>query len=118
MLSRWGGLVPAHHVHVLPLPGSNFPRDELWRRFAVMLSIDAGAFDLTAGFGNSSMGLVETEVLRRVNEHLDGALNGHERARWIRDYLCAEFLVPRQGQRAVPPEHRIEECQARGFAAA
>jgi hypothetical protein len=73
--------------------------------------------DLGVGFGNSSMGLVEAELLRRVNEHLGDALSGKERARWIRDYLCADFLVPRESERALPPEHRVEQCRARGAAA-
>jgi hypothetical protein len=117
VLSRWGGLVPATRVHVLPLPGPGHPRDELWRRFAGLLGVDPDAVDLGASFGNSSMGLVEAELLRRVNEHLGGALTGKERARWVRDYLCADFLVPRDSERALPPEHRVEECRARGVAA-
>ena len=117
VLTRWGGTVLPHQVHVLPLPGPGFPRDELWRRFAGVVGVAPDDYDLGASFGNSSMGLVETEVLRRVNEHLAGALKGRERAHWIRDYVCKEFLVPRGGEKPVPPAHRIEECRARGEAA-
>jgi hypothetical protein len=117
VLARWGGTVPPAQVHVMPVPGPGHPRDELWRRFARLVGVEPGDYDLAAGFGNSSMGLVGTEVLRRVNEQLAGGLTGHERARWIRDYVCAEFLVPRGGERPVPPQHRIDECRARGEAA-
>lgn len=117
VLARWGGTVPPDRVHVLPLPGPGQPRDELWRRFAGLVGAEPDDYDLGASFGNSSMGLVEAEVLRRVNEHLAGALTGQERAHWIRDYVCKEFLVPRGGEKPVPPARRIEECRARGEAA-
>lgn len=117
VLARWGATVPADRVHVMPVPGPGHPRDELWRRFAGLIGVDPDSYDLGSSFGNSSMGLVETEVLRRVNEHLAGALTGRERAQWIRDYVCKEFLVPRGGVRPVPPAHRIEECRVRGEAA-
>ncbi len=117
VLSRWGDAVPAQQVHVMPVPGPGHPRDELWRRFAGVVGVEPDAYDLGASFGNSSMGLVGTEVLRRVNEHLAGALTGRERAHWIRDYVCKEFLVPRGGEKPVPPARRIEECRARGEAA-
>ena len=117
VLSRWGDAVPAEQVHVMPVPGPGHPRDELWRRFAGLVEVEPDAYDLGASFGNSSMGLVGTEVLRRVNEQLAGALTGRERAHWIRDYVCKEFLVPRGGEKPVPPAHRVEECRARGEAA-
>lgn len=117
VLSRWGGTVPAERVHVMPVPGPGHPRDELWRRFAGLIGVEADAYDLGSSFGNSSMGLVDAEVLRRVNRHLAGALSGQDRARWIRDFLGRGFLVPRAGERPVPPAHRIEECRVRGEAA-
>jgi hypothetical protein len=117
VLSRWGGAVPAEQVHVMPVPGPGHPRDELWRRFAGLVGVDPEAYDLGSSFGNSSMGLVETEVLRRVNGHLAGALTGQDRAHWIRDYIGREFLVPRGGEKPVPPAHRVAECRARGEAA-
>ncbi|HET7385978.1 MAG TPA: hypothetical protein VFJ19_04860 [Nocardioidaceae bacterium] len=116
VLSRWGPCVPPERVHVVILPGSGSPPDELWRRFSGLIGFDPGRADLGASFGNSSMDAAGAEVLRRVNAHLDGKLTGKQRGRWIRDYLCRELLVPRGGARPVPPPHRIEECRARGAA--
>ncbi|MGH3444470.1 MAG: hypothetical protein ACRDPB_03760, partial [Nocardioidaceae bacterium] len=117
VLSRWGGCVPPDRVHVMPLPGKGSAPDELWRRFAGLVGAQPDSCDLGGSFGNSSMGAVEAEALRRVNGHLGGALTGHDRARWVRDYLCKELLVPRGGARPRPPEHRVQECRARGIAA-
>ncbi len=103
VLSRWGDTVPRERVHVLPMPGPGHPRDELWRRFAGLVGFDPATCDLGASFANSSMGLVGTEVLRRVNEHLTGAMTGPDRAKWIRDFVSKEFLVPRGGQKPLPP---------------
>ncbi len=117
VLERWGDVVPAEQVHVLPLPGHGAPRDLIWRRFAGLVGMDAAAFDATAGFANSAMGVAEAETLRRINEHivarglLDKAL---ERGTIIRSLLADERLVPRGGDRFWPEQTQIDDCRRRG----
>jgi len=44
----------------------------LWERFAAVLGIDPGSADLSRARPNASLGMAETEFLRRLNEALPG----------------------------------------------
>lgn len=70
ILDRWAaGLDPAH-VHLVVVPPSGAPRDELWRRTGAVLGVDVADLDTTARRTNVSLGIVEAELLRRVNAHI------------------------------------------------
>ena len=100
VLSRWGRDLPAERVHLLTVPRSGSAPDELWRRFAGIVGIDPDSCDLTVARPNASLGVVEAELLRRVNEHVDKPITGaHEAARWIRGNLVQRVLSPRGGRR-------------------
>ena len=114
VLERWSRTIPAERVHVLPLPAPGSPRELLWERFAGLLGVEPGAFDLDRSFPNESMGVVETETLRRVNEALDGFDRAIDRGVWIRTFLADERLVPRKGEKYWPGPDQIEDCRARG----
>lgn len=117
VLQRWGGVVPPDQVHVLPLPGRELPRETIWERFATVLGLDPAAYDAEAGFANSSMGVVEAETMRRVNQHLvaRGELTSAlERGNYLRTYLADERLVPRGGERYWPTPEQVQECRRRG----
>lgn len=113
VLDRWGPTVPPDRVHVLPLPEPGSPRELLWERFAGLLGVDPYAFDLQRSFPNESMGVVETETLRRVNGVLEGFDRPVDRGVWIRSYLADERLVPRRGEKYWPGPAQVAECRAR-----
>ncbi|MCY7400320.1 MAG: hypothetical protein LH477_05055 [Nocardioides sp.] len=70
ILERWAvGLDPAH-VHVVVLPPAGAPRDDLWRRTGLVLGVDVDELDTEAQRTNVSLGLVEAELLRRINTHI------------------------------------------------
>ena len=71
-------------MHVLPLPGRDVPRREIWDRFARLVGADPDSVDLSQSFPNTSMGVVEAETLRRVNHHLDGFSSAIDRGTYIR----------------------------------
>lgn len=119
VLQRWSEAVVHERIHVLPLDTSA-PRDEIWHRFAGLLGLRTDAYDLSRSFPNESMGVVEAEVLRRVNEHLvAGKALGpaRDRGMFIRTYLADERLVPRRGEKFWPQPDRVAECRARNDAA-
>ncbi len=119
VLQRWSEAVAHERIHVLPLDTSA-PRDEIWHRFAGLLGLRADAYDLSQSFPNESMGVVEAEVLRRVNEHLVARKSlgaARDRGMFIRTFLADERLVPRKGEKFWPQADRIEECRARNDAA-
>lgn len=67
ILRRWVGDLPPEHVHLVVVPGPGAPRDELWRRTGAVLGVQVDDLDTTSRRPNESLGLVETELLRRVN---------------------------------------------------
>jgi len=73
VLARWGEGIPAERVHVVTLPPPGSPRELLWARFASVLGVDASGADLGGARPNSSLGLAEAEMLRRLNAELGPA---------------------------------------------
>src|SRR5215213_1588952 len=117
VLQRWGDVVPPERVHVIAPPPRSAPRSELWSRFCAVVGIDPQAADPSAGFGNTSLGLVEAETLRRVNERLVGFNRALDRGVWIRSFLADGRLVPRGGEPFWPDLEQQEDCRRRGRAA-
>lgn len=116
VLERWTRAVPAERVHVLVLdPGA--PRDDVWHKLAAAVGFDGSGFDLSQSFPNASMGVVQAEALRRVNERLEGFDRAYDRGVWIRTFLADERLVPMGGERFWPEPDQVEDCRRRGLAA-
>jgi hypothetical protein len=118
VLERWGPAVgdPAR-VHVITPPGRDRPRDELWRRFCSVVGIPPDVA-VSESFANASMGVVEAETLRRINQQLHGFDRAFDRGVWIRSFLADDRLVPRGGEPYWPGADQIDDCRRRGEAAA
>ncbi|MEO5708902.1 MAG: hypothetical protein ABIQ59_03670 [Nocardioidaceae bacterium] len=114
VLARWGASLPPERVHVLTLPKPGTPRDELWIRFARLVGIDHTNCDTSGTVQNESLGVVEVELLRRVNADLQDFTAAIDRGNWIRGYLAQGKLVPRRGEKFWPSEARVEALRARG----
>jgi len=114
VLRRWGAGLPREHVHVLTLPKPHEPRETLWVRFATVLGLDAARVDSTRSTQNESLGVVEVELLRRVNADLEDFDSATDRGNWIRGYLAQGKLVPRGGERFWPSQQRVAELCERG----
>ena len=92
--ARWGATLSPDRVHVVTVPREVGDGQELWRRFAAAAGLSDHDLDLTFNRANESLGLVEAELLRRVNERLDDRLAGNrEHALWLRDTLAHGILV-------------------------
>jgi hypothetical protein len=117
VLERWSPAFEAQRVHVLPLPGPEAPRREIWDRFARLVDVDADSVDLGRSFPNTSMGVAEAETLRRMNHHLGDFNSAIDRGTYIRSFLADERLVPRKGEPYWPSPDRVEEARERGRAA-
>jgi len=74
VLERWGAGLPASQVHVVTVPPSGAPQSLLWERFAGLLGLDAATFDTSGSRANTSLGLEQAELLRRVNAALGDRL--------------------------------------------
>lgn len=104
ILDMWSQHIPPDHVHVITLP----PRggtEQLWIRFASVLGIDPGGFDLRESRANQSLGPAEAEFLRRVNQALPADVPFWFYTRDIKRVLALEVLRsrPRPAVLTLPP---------------
>ena len=113
VLRRWGSTLSPERVHVLVLPERDAPRDTLVLQFAELLGADAAEFSFDRAKENTSLGLVEAELLRRVSPYLSGFGSALDRGVWIRGYLAHRILVPRSDERFLPSDARVAELAAR-----
>jgi len=116
VLQRWSQAVPPERIHVLILDPTA-AKDDIWRRFAGLLGIDADAFDLSQSFPNTSMGVAEAETLRRINTRLEGFDRAFDKGVYIRTFLADERLVPRKGEKFWPEPDQVADCRERARSA-
>jgi len=120
VLKRWGDVVPPERVHVLPMPGAEEPADQHWRNFATVVGL-SGAYSLPDRPANASLGVVQVEMLRRVNAHLSGPGAGPgtsfgapvDRGQWIRGYLAEQRLASQRGEPFGLDEESLVDCRRR-----
>ncbi|MDR2987881.1 MAG: hypothetical protein LBV34_23890 [Nocardiopsaceae bacterium] len=100
ILEMWSRHIPPDHVHVITVPGHG-PAGALWARFASALGIESGGTGLPHARVNTSLGLVEAECLRRLNETLPG-----EMPNWFYTHDIRRILA-REALRGQPPQARL-----------
>lgn len=74
VLGRWSQLVPANRVHVVTVPQRGAPPGQLLERFCRLLEVDAADLERETARANTSIGLVQAELMRRVNVALGDRL--------------------------------------------
>lgn len=108
---RWGSTLPADHVHIVTAPRPGAGPSELWRRFADACGLAGLDVSLDVPRANESVGVVQAELLRRVNGLLRTQISGsRQRSVWIRDLLAQEVLAPLGSERIGVPEAQAAEA--------
>ncbi|HTW05460.1 MAG TPA: hypothetical protein VMF87_34560, partial [Streptosporangiaceae bacterium] len=104
IVDMWAQHIPPDHVHVITVPWGQ--SEELWVRFASVLGIDPGGFDLSGARSNQSLGTLEVEFLRRMNEQLPPGVPDWFYTRNIKRILAHGILSERPGQKrlVLPPD--------------
>ncbi len=114
ILERWSAVVPPERIHVLVVaPGAGAP-EELWLRFAEVMGLDGRDFEVPEAPVNASLGLVEVELLRRVNAKLEGFGSAVSRGRWIRGYLAEGRILPSRREKFRAGDAKRSELRRRG----
>src|SRR5699024_7745323 len=67
VLGNWASEVPAERTHIVTVPPAGAGRASLLARYSSVLGIDASRLSTGTPRSNASLGLVQAEVLRRVN---------------------------------------------------
>ena len=107
ILGRWARDLPADHVHVVTAPQSSADPALLWRRFAEALGLDASGIDAATSTraANTSLGVAQIQVLRKVNEALAGRIKHPEYARVVKSQFAERVLAEQRSPRPqCPPE--------------
>jgi hypothetical protein len=107
VLARWSTGLPPDRVHAVTLPRPGAPRDLLWRRFCAAVGLAPDGCDLSATFANPSLGLAETQFLRRLNEALEDRLGWHAYNDEVKLFLAQEVFTRRPSpvKITLPEEH-------------
>jgi hypothetical protein len=113
VLERWSAVVPPGQIHVLPVDPRSAPTD-LWHRFADLLGVDGATFPVPELPQNRSLGVVEVELLRRVNPQLTDFTSAGDRGHWIRGYLGEGGVLPEGRERFRAGEKKHAELAERG----
>ncbi len=115
ILQIWSRYVPADRIHVMTTPQRGASPDLLWRRFAGLLGVDPDSVDISRARANASLGLTETEFLRRLNAELSGEIPDWFYMWTVKEGLAHATLAARPaGQRLVLPPER--HAWASGYA--
>lgn len=127
ILDRWGQNVDPERIHVITVPQPGGPSGALWERFTGLVGIDPSSCDPAEARSNTSLGVAEVELLRRVNERIgDDVPTSREASKWVRDLLADRILAARGGERfSVRPEvarclrdrsaEAVEQLRLRGY---
>jgi hypothetical protein len=116
VLTRWGAVVAPERIHVLPMRAGDRP-DELWLRYLDVLGVDSAGLTPADRPANQSLGLVEVELLRRINPALGDFKGSYARGTWIRGYLAHGGVLPPSGERFTASTDKLADFRRRGEAA-
>ncbi|HNN48625.1 MAG TPA: hypothetical protein PKM12_06610, partial [Marmoricola sp.] len=85
-----------------------------WDRFASACQIDSAGLNLDQERVNESMGVVEAELLRRVNETLAGRIeNNRDQSLLLRDLFAHQVLVPQGNEPIAISDEQYDEATQR-----
>jgi hypothetical protein len=104
VLERWARFIPASNIHVVTVGHPGAPPDTLWRRYCAVTGLMADDYDTETPRVNQSMGVAETELLRRMNasvQHM--GIDVYDPL--VRLFLAGKILAGGSSKITLPPEH-------------
>jgi hypothetical protein len=105
VLERWAGQLSDDRVHLVTCPPSGADPALLWARFCSVIGLDPASTQLPASGANTSLGITEIEVLRRVNRSMSRTDDPRRYLRVVKQKLVREVLRNHASARATtPPE--------------
>ena len=111
VLSRWQDLLPPGQVHVVTVPPRGSRTDLLLARFCSVLGVDHELLEPHLRASNTSLGIAQAELLRRVN----GQLTDDHRRRQVyggvgKRFFASQVLGGQRGDRILVPAELREWC--------
>jgi hypothetical protein len=112
VLDRWGPHVPPERVHVVTVPRKGTPERLLLERYSRVVGVDPEGLTTEAARANTSLGLVQAEVLRRVNvalgDRLPSLRGGYNKQG--KQFLAGRILHPQAGEPPRLPKRLAGWC--------
>lgn len=112
ILEQWATDVPPERVHLVTVPRRGADPGLLWTRFAEVLGVEPDRYEPPDAGANTSLGVAETEVVRRLNEQLQDApwpFYAHH----VKNGIAQGVIAGRPGARLVLPESVLPFVEAR-----
>ena len=108
VLQRWSSVIDPSQIHVIAVDTTESP-DALWARFAAVVGVSSTGVEPFEESANPGLGLVELELLRRINPQLHNFRSSTDRGNWIRGRLAEGGWMPQRKESfRVGPELRGE----------
>lgn len=114
ILDRWGAVLEHPHIHVLPVAPPGAAPNDLWLRLAQVLGVDGRELPVADLPANASLGVVEVELLRRVNPLLHDFKSAADRGNWIRGFLAEGSILPDRPEKFRAGDVKQQELMERG----
>lgn len=104
VVGRWSAVVGTGNLTVVTVPPGDADRGELWRRFALATALPDIAYAPIADEANSSLGVAEAELLRRLNPLFAGTLDWPSYEARVKRRFAESVLAPldSHGRLALP----------------
>lgn len=97
VLDAWAQSLPSGRLHIVTVPPPGSPPGELWGRFSQAIGIDPGICDLDlVDKANHSMGIAETNMMRRLNLAIADGLDWPSYDVLVKDYLAVTVMTRRE----------------------
>jgi hypothetical protein len=119
VLGRWSVDLAPERVNVVTVPPTGAGAGLLWQRFASVLGVSPESCNTDVSFSNSSLGVVESELLRRFDERLPETFTDKRKAAaYVRDVLANDILAGRSNERLILSAGHVAELTQRSQEAA
>lgn len=109
----WETEVPRERIHVVTVPPPGADPQLLWQRFGDVVGLDAERYTTEVRRRNTSLGVAEAELLRRINAGVVDRLDGKHYNQLVKMFLARQVLErqPEPIGLALPPEdyHWVSE---------
>lgn len=112
ILARWSSHVPAERIHVVTCPPSGTAPGVLWERFCAAVGLDPSALAPSSGGANTSLGITEIDLLRRVNRVMNKRGDDRLYARMVNRHFVAKTLRGYSSARPETPAELLEVLRA------
>ncbi|TIC80831.1 sulfotransferase [Nocardioides sp. GY 10127] len=113
VLDRWRVAVPPERLHLVTVPPAGASPSVLWERFASVVGLDPSSVRVDeVPRTNSSLGVGQIALLRRVNEALDGRIGQPHYSHVVKRGFAQTQLAAIGGRRPEVPLHVAEALDA------